>query len=346
MSQGFQNKAKTKVFDENTLPHFVSFLNKRARQCDEWAQQNGISCYRIYDADVDPYALAIDVFKGAAGFEGQTYLVISEYRPSDTFENAKTARLFAEAVGAAANELGVPRERVFEKTRHHDRSGSQYKDGQRDSHVIHVRESEHLFELDLAGYLDTGIFLDHRPTRERIGRKAKEKHFLNLFAYTGTATVYAAAAGAATTTTIDLSQTYLKWAKRNMELNGLEGEQHRFIRSDAMHWLDRDIRKGVTYDLVFVDPPTFSNSKLKGKKTWSVARDYEALLEKVVSVLSPQGQAIFSCNLRDFKPDFLALEHVGVRLMDVTKQSIPFDFAQNPQIHQCYLVEQISRKSS
>lgn len=325
--------------DPEARSRFVSHLARVANERAVWAQENAVFCYRIYDADVAPYSVTIDAYEGAGRFEGQTYLVVSQYRSANTKDESAEEALFAEAVEIAARELNVSRDRVFEKARHHDRSGSQYQDGQRDSFIVHTQEAGYLLEVDLEGHLDTGIFLDHRPVRELIGQMAPGARFLNLFAYTGTATVHAAGAGATSTTTIDLSQTYLDWAKRNMTLNELAGEQHRFIRSDALHWLDRDIKKGVTYDLVFADPPTFSRSKLKGKKTWNVARDHVELLEKIAAVLSPEGKAIFSCNLRDFKPDIRTLEQSGIKLTDITPQTIPADFVQNSKIHHCYLVE-------
>ena len=321
-----------------TLQRFSTCVAKQASECSVWAQKNGISCYRVYDAQVIPYAVSIDVYKGAAAFAGQAYLVISQYRSSNDVDESTEAAVLDDAISVASYELGVSRDHIFTKARHHDRSGSQYKDGQREPFIVYTQESGYFFEVDLEGYLDTGIFLDHRPMREMIGQTAGGLRFLNLFAYTGTATVHAAGAKALSTTTVDLSQTYLNWAQRNMQTNGFEGEAHRFIRSDAIQWLDRDIRKGTTYDLVFVDPPTFSHSKLKGKKTWSVARDHVELLKKVTAVLSPNGKAFFSCNLRNFKPNIRALEQEGIKLTDITAQSIPKDFAQNPTIHHCYLV--------
>lgn len=324
--------------ESDASERFSSRLKEVAEKRSIWAQEKGISCYRLYDADVSSFALAIDRYEGATDFAGESFLVISQYRSPDVEESSEV-ELLEQAIHIASRELHIPKDHIFEKTRHHDRSGSQYKDGKRDSFVIYTQESGYQFEVDLKGYLDTGIFLDHRPVRKLIGEMSQGTRFLNLFAYTGTATVYAAAQGASSTTTIDLSQPYLNWAKRNMELNGLSAGDHRFIRSDAMQWLDRDIRKGATYDLVFADPPTFSRSKLKGKKTWNVARDHVELLKKVVAVLSPQGKAIFSCNLRDFRPDLRALSKEGIELTDITPQSIPEDFAQNPKIHQCFIVE-------
>ncbi|MGI6106055.1 MAG: class I SAM-dependent methyltransferase [Raoultibacter sp.] len=338
MSDNFHKKEEAHGYvGSQALESFAVYLRIAAAERSLWAREQGISCYRIYDAELSPFALSIDIYEGSATCAGKKYLVIGQYKEADAADETEEQQRFSEAVEIASQALGIAREYVFEKARDSGRNGFQYKDGERSSFIVQVSEGGHLFELDLKGYLDTGIFLDHRPTRAKIGQMAEGKHFLNLFAYTGTASVYAAAQGAASTTTVDLSQTYVNWAKRNMELNELAGE-HRFIRSDALHWLDRDIRKGVTYNLVFADPPTFSRSKLKGKKTWSVARDHVELLQKIAAVLSNGGKAIFSCNLRDFKPDERELAKSGIRLEDITQASIPADFASNPKIHQCYLL--------
>ena len=170
-----------------------------------------------------------------------------------------------------------------------------------------------------------------------MGAKAAGKRFLNLFAYTGTATVHAAGGGAVETTTVDLSQTYLDWARRNMAGNGFAGPEHSFERADVMAWITETRRKPLRYDLIFVDPPTFSNSKAMGSRTWDVQRDHVELLIGVTRLLTEGGEAVFSCNLRTFKPDLEALARYGVALEDITASTIPHDFERNPKIHQCYL---------
>ena len=230
---------------------------------------------------------------------------------------------------------------MFSKTRRRDKGGGQYRDMRGRSRVAWTGESGYVFEIDLGGYLDTGIFLDHRMTRELVGSMAEGARFLNLFAYTGTATVHAAGGGAASTVTVDLSQTYLSWAERNMKLNGFSGRNHRFVRSDVVRWITEERASKRRYDLIFVDPPTFSNSKAMGKDTWSVQRDHAELLIGVSRLLARGGKAVFSCNLRSFKPDTETLERYGVRLTDITADTIPEDFARNPKIHRCYLVERI-----
>lgn len=252
---------------------------------------------------------------------------------------------------------------MFSKARLRARGGGQYRDAGGRSYVTHTSEDGLVCEIDLGGYLDTGIFLDHRLTREMVGKMAAGKRFLNLFAYTGVATLHAAAAGAEATTTVDLSQTYLDWAARNLEANGFtavgdaraEGGRvgkgrsgrgvasrgrgsHELVRADVVRWIQEARRARRTWDLIFVDPPTFSNSKAMGRRTWDVQRDHAELLIGVSRLLAKDGVAVFSCNLRGFKPDREALAKCGVAIEDITASTIPHDFERNPRIHHCYLV--------
>ena len=317
---------------------FAARLKKVAKDRRKWARKNDISCYRIYDADLPDYALAIDRYDGAWKSEGESYLCIAEYQAPKSVDPERARVRLEDAVAIASAVLAVPRERVFLKTRRHERGGGQYTDQQKDACIMYTQESGNVFEIDLGSYLDTGIFLDHRTTREMVGQMAEGKRFLNLFAYTGTATVHAAVGGAKSTLTVDLSQTYLGWAARNMELNGCDGPEHGFVRADVLQWIVRACREKPRFDLIFVDPPTFSNSKAMGKNTWSVQRDHVMLLTHVVQLLAPGGEAVFSCNLRNFKPDYEALAAAGVAMEDITAQTIPYDFARNPKIHCCFKV--------
>ena len=324
---------------EPTSEQFAARLRKTAKERRKWARREGVSCYRVYDADLPDYAVAIDVYPGAGDAEGNLYLHIAEYAAPSTIDPGKAQRRYDDVLALAPVVLGVRPDHVFSKVRRRDKGGSQYRDSGRRSYVTQVREDGYLFEVDLVGYLDTGLFLDHRLTRELVGKKAEGKRFLNLFAYTGSASVHAAGGGAKSTATVDLSQTYLDWAARNMAANGFEGEQHTFERGDTMAWITEARRTGRRFDLVFVDPPTFSNSKAMGKRTWDVQRDHVELLIGVSRLLSEEGEAVFSCNLRSFKPDEEALAKYGVTLEDITAQTIPHDFERNPRIHKCYLVK-------
>ena len=318
---------------------FAARFKKVAKDRRKWARKNDISCYRIYDADLPDFAVAIDRYDGVWKSEGQSCLIVAEYQAPKTIDQAKAEARFEDAVAIASAVTGIPSGRVFAKTRRREKGGGHYVYQQYEGYLMFAQETGNIFEVDMGSYLDTGIFLDHRVTREMVGEMADGKRFLNLFSYTGTCTVHAAVGGAASTLTVDLSQTYLNWARRNMALNGCDGPEHRFERADVLQWMVRAVKSDERFDLIFVDPPTFSNSKAMGKNTWSVQRDHVKLLSHVVRLLAPGGVAVFSCNLRNFKPDMEALEAQGVKLTDITKKTIPYDFERNPKIHCCYLVE-------
>jgi 23S rRNA (guanine2445-N2)-methyltransferase / 23S rRNA (guanine2069-N7)-methyltransferase len=231
--------------------------------------------------------------------------------------------------------LGLQPDHVVLKVRRPQKGADQYQKLRDEGRFIEVLEGGLRFLVNLKDYLDTGLFLDHRPTRVMIRDLAEGRRFLNLFAYTGTATVYAAAGGAAATTTVDLSPTYLDWARRNLDLNGFAGPEHGFVRTDCMEWLHRSARDRTTkgaYDLIFLDPPTFSNSKsMEG--VLDIQRDHAQLIADAAALLSRDGILLFSTNLRRFKldPDIEAQYEVA----DITRQTIPQDFSRNPHIHTC-----------
>lgn len=323
---------------EETSQQFVDRLRKVAKERRKWAKREGVSCYRIYDADLPDYSCAIDVYTGAGQAAGNTYLHIAEYAAPKSIDADKARRRFDDILALAPVALDVRPDHVFSKMRVRAAGGGQYRDAGSRSYVTTVEESGCTFEVDLSGYLDTGIFLDHRDTRAMVRDMAAGKRFLNLFAYTGTASVYAAAGGATETVTVDLSQTYLDWARRNMEANGFCGDEHMFERGDCMQWITECRRSPRRFDLIFVDPPTFSNSKAMGRRTWDVQRDHVELLVGVSRLLTRGGQAIFSCNLRSFKPDYEQLSKYGVEMRDISAQTIPHDFERNKRIHSCFIV--------
>ena len=205
-----------------------------------------------------------------------------------------------------------------------------------------IEEGGLTFAVNFDDYLDVGIFLDHRVTRNLVREHAKQaRRFLNLFAYTGTATCYAADGGVEETVTVDLSNTYLDWAERNMRQNGFVGPQHHFVRDDVLAWIRDQRQTRNRWDLIFVDPPTFSNSSKMGRRTWDVQRDHVELLAGVSRLLTQGGHAIFSCNLRGFRPETRKLARAGVVLQDITAQTIPDDFARNQKVHHCYIVRRL-----
>ncbi len=323
---------------EPASDQFAFRLRKNAKERRKWARREGVSCYRVYDADLPDYNMAIDVYTGAGDASGVTFLHVAEYQAPSSVDADRARRRFEDALAIASVALGVRPDHVFYKVRRREKGGGQYREARRRSYVTWTQEGGYLFELDLAGYLDTGLFLDHRLTRELIGSHARGARFLNLFAYTGSATVHAAGGGAVETTTVDLSPTYLDWAWRNMELNGFTGSEHSFVRADAMDFITQARRSPQRYDLAFVDVPTFSNSKAMGRRTWDVQRDHVELLIGISRLLAEGGLAVFSCNLRTFRPNREALAKYGVALEDISAQTIPHDFERNPKIHQCYLV--------
>ncbi len=320
---------------------FAARLKRVAKERRKWARKEDISCYRVYDADLPDFAVAIDRYDGVWKSEGESYLCIAEYEAPGMIDPVKVASRFADVAAIAPVVLGIPADHVFTKTRRREKGGGQYTDQQKGNFVAYTQEAGNVLQIDLGGYLDTGIFLDHRVTRGMVGEMAEGKSFLNLFSYTGTCTVHAAVGGARSTTTVDLSQTYLNWARRNMELNGCTGPEHSYVRADVLQWIAAECETDNRYDLIFVDPPTFSNSKAMGKDTWSVQRDHVKLLSHVVRLLTPGGQAVFSCNLRGFKPDVEELAKAGVALRDITEQTIPHDFERNPKIHKCYIATRL-----
>ena len=229
----------------------------------------------------------------------------------------------------------VPRERIALKTRRPQAAGDKYTRVAQRGEFLEVIEGGLHFLVNLFDYLDTGLFLDHRPTRARLRELAGRGRFLNLFCYTATATVYAAAGGAESTTSVDLSATYLEWAGENLKLNGFEGDAHALVQGDVLAWLEED---AGSYDLIFVDPPTFSNSKRADD--FEVQRDHVRLLLACAARLAPDGVIVFSNNFRRFKLDGASLETAGLIVRDVTRASIPFDFARDPRIHHTFELHQ------
>ena len=360
---------------------FARRLRKVAKLRRRWAQREGVTCYRVYDADLPDYSAAIDLYEGSATTPGR-WLVIAEYAAPREVDPALAEARLLDILTLAPRILQVDPDNVFAKARIRSRGGSQYgkqaggsspgnggkpRDGRggsasnrpsqgedsgtpsdiRTRRLPLIEEGGLTFAVNFNDYLDTGIFLDHRITRGLVREHARGKRFfLNLFAYTGTATCYAADAGVEETVTVDLSNTYLDWAERNMEQNGFVGPDHHYVRADVMSWI-RDMRQTRNrWDLIFCDPPTFSNSSKMGRRTWDVQRDHVELLVGLSRLLSREGEAIFSCNLRAFRPDIEELARAGVVLTDITGETIPEDFARNKKIHHCYLVKRYTSEEA
>lgn len=339
---------KVQVGDEQMLvsnrgtDQFVARLVKVARLRRKWARRNDISSYRIYDADLPDYAVSIDRFGGAGACEGKVWIQVCEYEAPSEIDPTKAASRLSDVLTVIPPILGVSSADVFLKVRKHARGGSQYAYDEGGAAVRGITEEDGLlYEIDLSERLDCGLFLDTRLIREMIFEKAEDVRFCNLFAYTGTASVCAAAGGARSTTTVDLSQTYLDWARHNMQLNGFRGDEHEYVRADCRRWIDEQRSTPNRWDLIYVDPPTFSNSAKMGRHTFDVQRDHVELLIGVSRLLTRDGVAIFTCNLKRFEPDIEALSKGCVAIEDITESTIPEDFERTPKVHHCYLVKRV-----
>lgn len=295
---------------------FSNRLRRMSKHWKKWARRQGITCFRVYDRDIPEIPLSIDLYHDR--------LHIAEFvRPHDRSE-AEHDRWLTLMVETARSILEVAGEHVYFKQRQRQHGRSQYSRQAATGEFFEVAEGGHRFLVNLADYLDTGLFLDHRTTRSMVQNDAAGKRFLNLFGYTGTFTVYAAAGGATSTTTVDLSENYLDWARRNMELNGYTGRQHEFICGDIFAFLENSQpRGGERYDLAVVDPPTYSNSK-KLRHDFDVQRDHVHLLKLVLARISPRGKVYFSTNCRKFR--FHPEEIHGATIREITGQTIPPDF--------------------
>jgi 23S rRNA (guanine2445-N2)-methyltransferase / 23S rRNA (guanine2069-N7)-methyltransferase len=230
---------------------------------------------------------------------------------------------------------GVAQERVRVRTRRKNKRGEQYSRVQERETYHVVTEDGLKFLVNFDDYLDTGLFLDHRLTRGRLRAAASRKRFLNLFAYTCTASVYAAAGGAASTTSVDMSNTYLNWAQRNFELNGLSPDRNGLVQADCRVWLQDGARSRERYDLIFIDPPTFSNSK-RMEGVFDVERDHPEFIDGCVRLLAPGGLIVFSTNSQRFRLDESLSQRYDVR--DISAKTLPRDFERNPRIHRCFEV--------
>lgn len=312
---------------------FANRLAKNAKRLGAWARKSGVSCYRVYDADMPEYSFAIDLYASADSAERWAY--VQEYAAPATIAAEDAHRRRREALSVLPGVLDLAEDHVHVRTRRRTNRGEQYgkEDDQRRFHV--VAESSLRFRVNFTDYLDTGLFLDHRLTRARLGAAAAQRRFLNLFGYTGSATVHAAAGGARSTTTVDLSHTYLDWARDNLALNGLSGSQHQLVQADCREWLSQAHRLDLRFDLIFLDPPTFSNSK-RMQGVHDVQRDHAPLIDACMKLLQENGELVFSTNAQKFRLDPQLFDRYAVR--DIGRETLPEDFARNPRIHACYVL--------
>lgn len=305
---------------------FANRLKKNRKGLKGWLKSSQIDCYRLYDADIPEYNVAIDVYGD--------YLVIQEYAPPKTVDTDKATKRLQEVIYWAPKVLEIPTDKVVLKTRAIQKGSNQYQRVDKSKQSITINEHGALLKINLWDYLDTGLFLDHRKTRQIVAKKAKDKTLLNLFAYTGSVSLQAALHGARSITTVDMSNTYLNWAQENFSLNKLSSHKYQFIQADCLDWLKKNTEK---YDLIFIDPPTFSNSK-RMEDSFDVQRDHIALLSDALKALNRGGEIFFTNNKRNFKMDFDGLETLGLQAKNMSDLTRDKDFSRNKHIHNSWSI--------
>ncbi|WGE91425.1 bifunctional 23S rRNA (guanine(2069)-N(7))-methyltransferase RlmK/23S rRNA (guanine(2445)-N(2))-methyltransferase RlmL [Actinobacillus genomosp. 1] len=326
-----EEQADELKFEQNAqvAPDFANRLAKNIKKIEKWAKQQGINAYRLYDADLPEYNLAVDRY--------DDHIVVQEYAAPKNIDEQKARQRLLDAVSATLYVTGVETNKLVLKVRQKQKGTNQYEKLANKGDYFYVTEYGAKLWVNLTDYLDTGLFLDHRLTRKMVGQMAKGKTFLNLFAYTGSATIHAALNGAKSTTTVDMSNTYLNWAEQNLELNNLPLRNNRLFQADCLQWLAECRER---FELIFVDPPTFSNSK-RMEDSWDVQRDHIKLMTQLKRILTADGTIVFSNNKRGFKMDFEGLAELGLQAENISHKTLPLDFERNPQIHNCWIIRHI-----
>ena len=301
---------------------FANRVRKNRKRLSSWLKREGVDCYRLYDADMPEYAVAVDIYGDAVH--------VAEYQAPRGIDPDAADRRLAEVRAALPEALGVAPDAIAYKQRRRQRGAAQYEKQASKGEYLSVREGQAKLLVNLWDYLDTGLFLDHRPLRLKIASEARNKDFLNLFCYTGSATVHAAIAGAKSTTSVDMSNTYVGWLRKNLAHNGLAENRHRLVRANCLEWLQQDTG---SYDLILLDPPSFSNSKSMDE-SFDVQRDHPGLLRAVMSRLRRDGVLYFSNNRRGFKLDSGIEQEFSCQ--DITRSTLDPDFQRNQKVHCCW----------
>ncbi len=326
---------KTDKHINTTSQPLVNRLQKNARHLQRWAKRNEVSCYRLYDADLPEFAFALDIYQSEITASMRWYH-LQEYQAPKTIDPEIAAQRIELARVAVLQAFNIEDAQLFCKTRQRQRGTRQYQKLDKQGELFQVREGQASLLVNLSDYLDSGLFLDHRTTRQRVYQMAAGKSLLNLFCYTGSVGVQAALGGASLVVNVDMSASYLKWAQENHAINQLEeGEQLRFIRADIVELLERPQRHGLEtgFDIIFLDPPSFSNSA-KMVQSLDIQRDHDALVRNAMRLLDKHGVMLFSTNRRGFKlsKDLNAIFDIK----DISRDTIPEDFKRRPGIHKCW----------
>ncbi|MFT4693361.1 MAG: 23S rRNA (guanine2445-N2)-methyltransferase / 23S rRNA (guanine2069-N7)-methyltransferase [Francisella sp.] len=300
---------------------FGNRLQKNLKTLKPWLKQTGIECYRLYDADIPTFSIAVDIYNGK--------VFLQEYRADATIDQNTAKQRFYQAIYQINKTLGIAYENIHTRVRQRQKGKDQYQKEDNLNNFYVISEADAKFYVNFEDYLDTGIFLDHRKIRQLVAKESKNKTLLNLFSYTCTASVHAALKGAKTTS-VDMSNTYLDWGKRNFKLNDIKASQHEFIQADCIGWLKINTQK---FDVIFLDPPTFSNSK-RMDDTLDVQRDHESLVNLTMNALEKDGVLYFSNNYRRFKMSQEILDQFDCKNID--EKCLSRDFLSNKNIHNCW----------
>ncbi len=309
----------------SALDGLLNRITKNQRHLRKWARREGLEAYRLYDRDMPEFPLAVDRYR--------------DWLHVQVFERKRVLSedLLAAIHQALADRLDVAAPQVVIKHRRRQRGTSQYEKNNLNTPAFTITERGLRFEVNLGRYLDTGLFLDHRDTRQLVGKLVGKKVFLNLFAYTGSFTVYAAAGGARRSVTVDMSRTYQDWSRRNLVHNGLnDADRHTFVQADVMGFIERMISQNARFDVIVLDPPSFSNSK-RMQTTFDVQRDHAGLVRSTLRLLAPGGTLIFSNNRQGFQLD-QGLAKLA-EITDITTRTVPDDFKRHVP-HRCWLLRQ------
>lgn len=303
---------------------FTNRIKKNEKQLRKWRKKENITCWRVYDKDIPEIPVVIECYNNA--------IHAAEYR-TFKIEDEKAREIWLnDLLKVAAAALGINEENIYFKFRKRQKGLQQYEKFAETRRRIIVEENDLRFIVNLTDYIDTGLFLDHRITRDMVRSISEGRRILNLFSYTGSFSVYAADGGADQTISVDLSNTYLSWAEENFRLNGLYNGKQKFIKDDVFHYLKEAQKKGERFDLAIIDPPTFSNSKMSNH-VLDIQKDYAKLLNNLLPLLNSDADVFFSTNFTRFKPDNTTLMYTKIE--DITGVTIPPDF-RNKKIHYCY----------
>jgi 23S rRNA (guanine2445-N2)-methyltransferase / 23S rRNA (guanine2069-N7)-methyltransferase len=340
-AKGTEVDSSVSLVDESIAVPLRNRLHKNAKHLQRWARRGNVSCYRVYDADLPEFSFSLDRYQSEID-PGREWLHLQEYQAPATIDAELAAHRIEVARQVVSEVFSIPPDRLFCKTRSRQRGAGQYQKQDDRGEFFQVREGEASFLINLSDYLDSGLFLDHRITRDMVYRQGQGKRVLNLFCYTGTVGVLAALGGADSVVNVDLSTSYLKWASENHQINGLDDEQrYSMLRADIVALLQQPSRHGLQrdFDLIFLDPPSFSNSS-KMQQTLDVQRDHATLITDAMGLLTADGLLIFSTNRRGFKlaPELESL----FSIRDITHATVSEDFKRHPKLHLCWEIRHLA----